>query len=128
MFLSRFSFENSVLANFSNIIHHKQAFKSSGPAVDNCWATGGRGFLSGTFHFLYQLQQGRSFVWGLLVRPGGVPIMLQSALLFLALIHRYIQSERHKCVYVVMKKHKYLIICTQMLFWSELLWKQLNTL
>lgn len=67
------------------------------PAVDNYRATGGQGFLTGPFHFLHQLQQGWSLVWGLLIRPGSVPVLPQSALLFPALVHAH--RQWHRCHY-----------------------------
>lgn len=53
--------------------------------MNNCRAGEGRGFVPGPLHLLHQLQEGRSLVWGLLIGPRGVPVMMEAAFLTIAL-------------------------------------------
>lgn len=83
--------------------------------MDNYRAGGGRGFLSGPFHFLHQFQKRWSLVWSLLIRPRGVPVLPQTTLLFPALVHTHRHTNtqrrafRHKvlmwscCVHMYMR-------------------------
>lgn len=83
--------------------YHKQA--AFVPAVDNYRASGGRGFLSGPFHFLHQFQEWWSLVWSLLIRPRGVPVLPQTALLSPTLVHthRWHLGIKYGCDHVLHK-------------------------
>jgi hypothetical protein len=58
------------------------------PAVDNDGGTVGPLLLGCLLHLLYQVQEWGCPVWGLLVRPGCEPVMLQASFFSPALSRR----------------------------------------